>query len=267
MVGPRGQHIPHAVRRGQEVGRAEPPGHLLLGRIGVHGHDGEGAREPRALDDVQPDPARADDDHAVPPVHPGPVQDRADPGEHPAPDERGGGQGDVPGDAHGLHGLDDRAFREGRVGGELVHRLRAPRERSRRAPDRLPAHGRPSPVALRARPAVGERGQGHVVTGRDMGDAGAHRLHDSGTLVAQHHRYGEGDGAVHHRQIAVAQPGRRDGDQHLAGTRFPYRQIVDDPDPPAVEHHTPHHTAPFGSPGRPSTRSAMMVRWIWSEPP
>ena len=30
---------------------------------------------------------------------------------------------------------------------------------------------------------------------------------------------------------------------------------------------TAHQTTPLGSLGRPSTRSAMIVRWIWSEPP
>ncbi len=106
-----------------------------------------------------------------------------------------------------------------------------------------------------------------MVAGLDMGDAGADRLHHPRALVPQHHRYREGDGAVHHGQIAVAQSRRRDGHPHLTGARLAHHQIVHDPHLAAVEHHTTHHTAPLGSLGRPSTRSAMIVRWTWSEPP
>lgn len=106
-----------------------------------------------------------------------------------------------------------------------------------------------------------------MVTGRHMGDAHTHRLHDPGPLMAQHHRNREGNGPVHHRQIAVAQPGRPDRDPHLTRPRLPHLQIRHDPNLLPVEDHASHHTAPLGSLGRPSTRSAMIVRWIWSEPP
>lgn len=61
----------------------------------------------------------------------------------------------------------------------------------------------------------------------------------------------------------MAQPGRGHRHQHLAGARIAYLQIVDDLGPFAVEDDASH----LGSLGRPSTRSAMMFRWISSEPP
>ncbi len=100
-----------------------------------------------------------------------------------------------------------------------------------------------------------------MVPGPDMGDPHTHGLHHPGTLVAQHHRNGEGYGPVHHTQIAVAQARRRDGDPHLARPRFAHLQIVHDLGPLAVEQHSAHQTTPLGSLGRPSTRSAMIVRW------
>lgn len=112
-----------------------------------------------------------------------------------------------------------------------------------------------------------------MVTGLDMGDAHTHRFHDPRALMAQHHRNGEGYGPVHHGQVAVAQPGRGDRDLHLAGPWIPYLQIVHDLGLLTVEDHAPHQTRhrsapyPLGSFGRPSTRSAMIVRWISSEPP
>lgn len=106
-----------------------------------------------------------------------------------------------------------------------------------------------------------------MVTGPDMGDPAPHRLHHARALMPQHHRNRERNGSVHHGQVAVAQPGRRDRDLHLARPRIPHLQIVDDLDLPSVEQHAAHQTTPLGSLGRPSTRSAMMVRWIWSEPP
>jgi hypothetical protein len=106
-----------------------------------------------------------------------------------------------------------------------------------------------------------------MVTGHDMGDAHTDRLDDARALMAEHHGNGERYGPVHHGQIAVAQTGRRDGDQHLAGPRVPYLQVVHDLGPPPVEQHSAHQTPPLGSLGRPSTRSAMMVRCTWSDPP
>lgn len=137
VVRARRQHVPHAVHGGQEVCRAEPPGHLLLRRVRVHGDDPQRARDPRPLQDVQPDPARADHQHTVPAVHLRPVEHGADAGQHPAPDERGGRQRNLLGDPDRLHGLHDGPFREGRVGRELEHRPPVPRERLPRPPDRL----------------------------------------------------------------------------------------------------------------------------------
>ncbi len=267
VVHTRGEDVPHPLRRREEVGRAEPACHLLLRRVGVHGHDPRGAREPRPLQHVQPDPARPDHQDAVAVAHPRPVQHGTHARQHPAADEGGRRQRDVRGDADRLDGLDDRPLRERRVGRELVDRQAAVAERPARATYGVPAHGRPTPVAVGTGPAVGECGQRYMIPGHYMGDAHTHRLHDPGPLMAQHHRNRERYGPVHHRQVAVAQPGRRDRHPHLARPRLAHLQVGDDPDLFPVEDHALHHTAPLGSLGRPSTRSAMIVRWIWSEPP
>ena len=102
-----------------------------------------------------------------------------------------------------------------------------------------------------------------MVAGRDMRDTRADRLHHARTLVPEHHRQRERNGPVHDRQIAVAQAGGGHRDEHLAGSRVTYLQVVDDLGPLAVEDDASH----LGSLGRPSTRSAMMFRWISSEPP
>lgn len=96
-----------------------------------------------------------------------------------------------------------------------------------------------------------------------VADAGPDGLDDARALVAEHDGDREGDRAVDHRQIAVAESGGGDGHQHLPGARVPYLQVVDDLGPCAVEDDASH----LGSLGRPSTRSAMMFRWISSEPP
>lgn len=86
----------------------------------------------------------------------------------------------------------------------------------------------------------------------------------------------EGNRPVDDREVAVAQPGRRDRDEHLTRPRIADGQVVDDLGPLPVEHHASHRVPtvlsvsrryPLGCLGRPSTRSAMIVRWIWSEPP
>ncbi|MGY3682023.1 hypothetical protein ACVWXU_005646 [Streptomyces sp. TE33382] len=102
-----------------------------------------------------------------------------------------------------------------------------------------------------------------MVPGRHMRHSGTDGLHHPGALVAEDHRRGKGDRAVDHGQIAVAQTRRGHRDQHLAGSRVAYLQVVDDLGPRAVENDASH----LGSLGRPSTRSAMMFRWISSEPP
>ena len=99
-----------------------------------------------------------------------------------------------------------------------------------------------------------------MVPGPDMGDPHTDRFHHPRPLMAQHHRNRKRYGPVHHRQIAVAQPGGRDRDQYLAGPRIPHLQVSHDLDLLPVEHHSAHQTTPLGSLGRPSTRSAMIVR-------
>ncbi len=103
-----------------------------------------------------------------------------------------------------------------------------------------------------------------MIAGRHMPDARAHGLDHPRPLMSQHHRHRKRNGPVDHRQIAVAQPGGPDADQYLARSRIPHLQIVHDPGLLAVEYDAPHVRSTLG---RPSTRSAMMLRWISSEPP
>ncbi len=102
-----------------------------------------------------------------------------------------------------------------------------------------------------------------MIAGPHVADAGPDRLHHARALVAEHDGNGEGDRAVDHRQVAVAEPGCGDRHQHLAGARVAHLKVVHDLGPSAVEDDASH----LGSLGRPSTRSAMMFRWISSEPP
>ncbi len=255
VVGAVRQDLLDPLGRGEEVRGAELPGHRLLAGVGVDRDDRQRAGDARALDHVEPDAAGADHDDALAAVDLGPVQYGSDPGQHPAADQGGRGQGQVGGDLHRLHGLDQGPFGEGRVGRELVERLPTARERLPRHPDRLAAHRGPAPVALRARAAAGQRGQGHVVARRDVVHARADRLHHARALVPEHHGRREGDRPVDHRQIAVAEPCRGHRHQHLAGAGVAYLQVVDDLGPRAVENDASH----LGSLGRPSARCAR--RW------
>lgn len=103
-----------------------------------------------------------------------------------------------------------------------------------------------------------------MIPGNHMADARTHGLDHPRALMPQHHRHRKRNGPVDHRQIAVAQPRGPDPDQHLTRPRIPHLQIVHDPWPLTVEYDASHHRSSLG---RPSTRSAMMLRWISSEPP
>lgn len=148
--------------------------------------------DPRALEDVEPDPAGADDDDRLAPPDLRPVQDGPDAGEDAAAHQGGRGQRDVPRDLHRLDRLHDGPLGEGRVRSELVERPSAPRERLSWHADGLPAHGGPPAVAVRAGSAVGEGRQGHVVTRDHVGDSRADRLDDARALVSEDHGRGKG---------------------------------------------------------------------------
>lgn len=102
-----------------------------------------------------------------------------------------------------------------------------------------------------------------MIAGRHVRDTGADGFDHPGPLVPEHHRRRERNRPVDHRQVAVAEPGRRYRDQHLPRSRIADLQVVDHLGLLAVEHDASH----LDSLGRPSTRSAMMFRWISSEPP
>ena len=94
--------------------------------------------------------------------------------------------------------------------------------------DALPAGGRPAVPAGVAHPAGGEGGDDHVVAGRDVGDRLADGGDDAGALVSADGGGGDRVEAVHERDVAVAQTGGGDLDDHVARTRRAHREVVDE---------------------------------------
>jgi hypothetical protein len=84
-----------------------------------------------------------------------------------------------------------------------------------------------------------------MVAGNDMSNAGADGLDDSGTLVAEDDRDGEGDRAIDDGQVAVAQTCGGHGDPHLAWSGITDFQVVDHLDLFPVEDHTSHDLSPL----------------------
>lgn len=73
-----------------------------------------------------------------------------------------------------------------------------------------------------------------------MCDSRPYGLDHARALVPEDHGEGMRDGSVDDREVAVAETGRGDGDEHLAGARVPYLQVVDETRPLAVEDDASH---------------------------
>jgi hypothetical protein len=82
--------------------------------------------------------------------------------------------------------------------------------------------------ALVALSAENRNAGNDVVARLDVCDVGTHRLHDSGRLVAHHHREIRAEMPFHEMEVAVAEPGPDDLDEHLVCRRFVDRQVLDD---------------------------------------
>ncbi len=82
--------------------------------------------------------------------------------------------------------------------------------------------------ALLALAAEDRQAGNDVIAGLDIVDSSADRLNDPGRLVAHDDRQLGPEQTLHEVQVAVTEPGPDGLDQHLAGARFVYREILDD---------------------------------------
>ena len=102
------------------------------------------------------------------------------------------------------------------VGSPQRRRRRAASPAMLAAAPRL-AQRRAGPPAGPAVAAGGHERHDHVVAGREALGALAHLDDLAGRLVPEHHRHHPRARAVDHREVGVAQPGRADADEELAG--------------------------------------------------
>src|SRR3989454_2190753 len=188
----------------------------------IDGDDRVRAREHRALDDVEPDAARAEDRDRLPGLHARRVDDRADAGHHAAADQTGAVEGTV-----GLDG--DAGFP--RHDGELRHRADAGElaDAGPVAVEDLGGHRLHvahlaevgvARVAVPARAAERHPVEDHVVLRLDALDAGADLLDDARALVAEHAGKRHGEVSGNGVQVAVADAARAEPDEDLAVARI-----------------------------------------------
>jgi hypothetical protein len=161
----------------------------------------------------------------------GGVDDRADPGHHPAPDERGHLERHRRVDGHdGLRGHDgllgERADaqrgRDGALGRGQRRRPLGPRRPARGAQLGLPAPAEP------AAPARRDPHQDHVLARPHGAHPGPDLQHFAGALVAEHGRDDPGQGAVLDGQVGVAHPACSQRDPDLTRPRVAQPQVVAD---------------------------------------
>jgi hypothetical protein len=191
-----------AVVGDQEVAGAGGEGEVALGLADVHGDQRVGAGRAGGGHRGQADPAEADDEHGVAGSYAGGAVDRADAGEHRAPEQGGGVERQFLGHRHDGGGRHDDLFGErAEAEGHVVVALRRGG----------PAGGDAQPrFAAQAEPALpaGRRPVEHdVLPGADDG---------AGGLVAEHQRERRREGPVDHGQVGVADAGRAYPDPHLA---------------------------------------------------
>ena len=146
-----------------EVGGPELLGQRFLLRVGVDRDDRQRVGQRGTLDDVEADAADADHRDALAVGDLGPVEHGADAGDDATAEQRGDLEGHVLVDRHGLAGLHDGLLGERADVGELEHLAIALAERRRHLADRLAAVRGLAALARRARTAVAERRDHHVV--------------------------------------------------------------------------------------------------------
>ena len=205
------------------VGCAQPPGEVVLGRLGIDGDDDRRAGEGSALDDVQPDATAPDHDDGRACLHPGGVPDGAHARDHPACEKGSRRRGDVVVDRHDLRAVHHDLFGEAADPGSLPHGgPRCVREwRSTVEGERPPALDLVAPRARPARPARADQGDDHWLPHRQIDplaalDDGAHGLVPvHGRQVASpfavgvgHVRVTDGDCSHLHPELAGARVGQ-----------------------------------------------------------
>ena len=106
---------------------------------------------------------------------------------------------------------------------------------------RRPAERRPPRPACAAGAARGDHAEHDAVARRDVDDALADLLDGAGALVPEHHRPAPGaEAAGGEMDVGVADAGRRDAHQHLAGFRRRERHLLDADVAGLAQHDGPH---------------------------
>ena len=199
-----------------EVGSAEVDGESLLFRDSVHSDDLTRPAEPGRLDDIETDTARTDDHTRIAELQAGPVEHCARAGDHPAADQRRGGERHLRRYRDALVLAHDRLLDEGPYTSEVVERLVAFTVGLGEVAHGHAAVAGVASLTVTAVPAIAEGRQDDVVADRAVGD-GRPSLHDNARgFMARHERSGHVVLAVHATQIGSANPGGFDFDPHLA---------------------------------------------------
>ena len=206
-------------------------GQLVVEQVG--GGDDARPGEPRALNDVEPHAAAADDEDGGARLHLGAARDGADARRHAAADQRGLRPRHFLADGHEHLRRAHDALGEGADARHLVDVLplvlqaigaveHAPARRGVAV-----AQDAPPDRAVETAPAMRPEREDDVVAGHDVGDACADLLDDARRLVAEHHGKRRRPVPVHDVPVAVADARGLHLHAGLAGARALLGQIHD----------------------------------------
>ncbi len=221
-------HLRHDVGVGGEerIRRAHAAGGLQLRFVDVDRQHPARAARHRAQKRREADAAEADHRHGLAGPHLTGVHHGSDAGHHRAAEERGLHQRDVLADFHDGAARDDGIFREGADPAMMVERRAVvtgdaarPGEQRARAVGGGAAQAERGPalLAIGALPADRLEGHDHMVAGREIRDAWPELRHHAGGFVPERDGHRARAVAVDSGEIRMADAGRRDLDEHLAG--------------------------------------------------
>jgi hypothetical protein len=204
---------------------------------GVHvdGDDLLGAGDARALDGGQADAAAADHRHRHSRSGTRGVDGCSGAGQHTAAQQAHALEAHVIGNGDAAPRVHDRLLGEGGHTGQVMDRgVAGPQpggsvdqRRVDEAGNHLEAEVRLSLAAEDAVAALGRERDHHAIARQRSAHAFAHFEHDPGGLVTQHHRQRRPQGSVRHREIAAADPARRDPEPHLPPSRSFQQHLLD----------------------------------------
>src|SRR4029453_13182499 len=209
-----------------QMGRADPLGHLELRIEDVDPDDLAGAADARALHDREADAAAAEHRDGLPGLESGRPERGADAREHAASHEGRAVQGQLGVDLHHRVLVEQHALGVARDADELPERLAFLREPGRGglgpgddAPDAEVWMAAEALLAASAEP--GEAGD-HVIARPQGRHVGAHRLDDARALMSENDRtiQREAPHAVDDVQVRVAHAGRPGPDEDLTPPRL-----------------------------------------------